>query len=133
MGDCERRVCLDHRHGRRLSAAQAQAVKRGLRLHAAFDAQADAERGPRGRCFIATHIFGAEAQQTVALRHYRDSVLKASSLGRRLIVGYYRAAPCVCAWLTRHPWGCVPIRFGLQLFVGYARWRCSWKEASHEG
>ena len=52
MGMCERRVALDHRHGRKVSAAQHEALQRGLRLHAAFDAQAAAERpGRRGRCF----------------------------------------------------------------------------------
>lgn len=129
MGACERRVCLDHRHGRRLTTAQAQAVSRGSRLHADFDAQADAEPGARGRCFIAAHVFGDEAPPTRVLRRYRDSVLKPSATRRRLIAGYYRGAPHVCAWLARHPLGCVPLRFVLRLFVGYARWRCSWKEA----
>ena len=77
MGMCERRVALDHRHGRKVSAAQHEALQRGLRLHAAFDAQAAAERpGRRGRCFIATHIFGSAAPQTEVLRRYRDGVLR---------------------------------------------------------
>src|SRR6218665_2175668 len=90
MGACERRVVLEHRHGRRVSAAQQDAIRRGSRLHAAFGAPARAGRGGMGggggwegvleggagggqvgagsRCFIATHVFGSRAPQTEALR-----------------------------------------------------------------
>lgn len=132
MGMCERRVALDHRHGRKVSAAQHEALQRGLRLHAAFDAQAAAERpGRRGRCFIATHIFGSAAPQTEVLRRYRDGVLRTSGPGCRLIVWYYRAAPLVCAWLCRHPWACIPLRHALSLMVWYAGWRCRRMEVHH--
>ncbi|AEF88862.1 hypothetical protein DelCs14_1842 [Delftia sp. Cs1-4] len=129
MGMCERRMVLEHRHGRRLSAGQHEAVLRGRRLHAAFDAQAEAgQAGLRGRCFIATQVFGSTAPQTSVLRRYRDRVLRASAPGRCLIAWYYRAAPRVCAWLARHPWARVPVRQGLRLVVLYAHWRCSCEE-----
>lgn len=133
MGMCERRVVLEHRHGRRMSATQREAIARGLRLHAAFDAQADAEQaGRRGRCFIATYIFGSTAPQTEVLRAYRDGVLRVGVTGRCLIFWYYRASPHVCAWLTRHPWACTPVRRGLSILVRYARWRCH-RKAGHHG
>jgi len=132
MGACERRVVLEHRHGRRVSAAQQDAIRRGSRLHAAFDAQAGAGQvGAGSRCFIATHVFGSRAPQTEALRRYRDGVLRASGPGRLLILWYYRGAPHVCTWLARHPWACAPVRACLCLLVGYARWRCRWTGSGH--
>lgn len=132
MGMCERRIVLEHRYGRRLSAAGREAVRRGLRLHAAFEAQAAAgEGGGRGHCFIATHVFGGKAPQTEALRRYRDRVLRYSAAGRVLIAWYYRAAPRICVWLARHAWACGPVRHCLRLVVLYAQWRCRFLECSH--
>ena len=40
-------------------------------------------------CFVATACFGSDAQETVALRHWRDSVLINYVVGRNFIVWYY--------------------------------------------
>ena len=40
-------------------------------------------------CFVATACFGSDAQETIALRHWRDSVLINYALGRNFISWYY--------------------------------------------
>lgn len=132
MGACERKVVLDRRHGRQLSKAQRQAVERGLRLHAVFLEQAGAPGDGRGgRCFIATLVYGADAPQTRALRRYRDEVLRHHAIGRLSIRWYYRAAPGMCSWLSRHPWASTCVRACLRAPVAYARWRCHRAEVHH--
>lgn len=41
-------------------------------------------------CFVATACFGSDAQETVALRHWRDNVLINYTFGRNFIVWYYK-------------------------------------------
>lgn len=45
------------------------------------------------RCFIATHLYGQHANETVVLRNYRDSVLLKSRIGRFCVSLYYRCSP----------------------------------------
>jgi hypothetical protein len=54
----------------------------------------------RGRCFVATLVFG-EAPETRVLRRFRDRVMRPRPLGRRLIALYYRCAPRLCRFLKR--------------------------------
>jgi cold shock CspA family protein len=51
-----------------------------------------------GYCYIATHVFGDDAPETMTLRAFRDLMLSRSAGGRLLIGLYYRIAP----WLVRH-------------------------------
>ena len=130
MGACERMLVLEHRHGRVLSQEQQHAAQRGRRLHEAFLREGEAPPGAaRGRCFIATCVFGADAAETAALRRYRDRVLRASPGGRCLIAWYYRIAPACCDWLGRHPAWCRPVRGFLRLFAHWAALRCRRREA----
>lgn len=100
MGVCERLVLFEHRYGSRRSAQQRAAMARGDREHRRFFLEGQLER--RGRCFIATLVFGEGAEVTT-LRLFRDRVLRRSSLGRRFILAYYRTAPGVCRLLEWHP------------------------------
>jgi len=106
MGRCERLVVFEHVHGRRRTNNQQRDRKRGLLAHEQFEREgldamsAAAQR--RGRCFIATCVFG-DSWQTRTLRRFRDEVLRPSPWGRWLIRRYYLAGPGLCVVLRRRP------------------------------
>ncbi len=114
MGICERLVVFEHRHGKRPSAQQRAALERGLRAHADFARSAGGRGGRAGRCFIATHVFGDVAPETVVLRAFRDRVLRPSAVGRSVIVHYYRVAPAICRLFDRWPLARIPARVVLR-------------------
>lgn len=126
MGTCERMIWLEQRMGRRRTAQQEAAVRRGLAEHARFFDQSKRLMNSKsehrtGRCFVATMLLAQRPQATphlVALRAYRDHVLKRSMLGRRLVLHYYRMGPMLCRILTRHAWLQRPAR---AVVVGLAR------------
>ena len=100
MGVCERLVLFEHRYGPQRSAQQLVAMKRGDREHRRFFLEGQIER--RGRCFIATLVYGA-GEEVTTLRSFRDRVMRPTRLGRALILAYYRTAPGVCRFLECHP------------------------------
>jgi hypothetical protein len=103
MGVCERLVVFEHHEGKRPTPAQKAALHRGLQAHRQFASEGASEAARRGRCFIATHVFG-EGTETQVLRRFRDGYLRPTRAGRRLILFYYRAAPTVCQAMERWPW-----------------------------
>jgi len=54
-------------------------------------------------CFVASRLFGNEAPETVKLRHFRESFLKALFPGRILIRLYRRLGPSLAALHERNP------------------------------
>ncbi len=106
MGRCERLVVFEHLHGRRRTARQQEDRKRGLLAHEQFQREGlDAMSSSslrRGRCFIATCVFG-DSWQTRILRRFRDEVLRPRPWGRWLIWRYYLAGPGMCVVLSRWP------------------------------
>lgn len=102
MGVCERLVVFEHHEGKRPTPAQKAALKRGLRAHRQFASEGASEVPRRGRCFIATHVFG-EGPETQVLRRLRDRCLRPTRAGRCLILFYYRLAPTVCQAMERCP------------------------------
>ena len=50
-------------------------------------------------CYIATHIFGANSQEVMFLRKWRDRVLNTSSLGRLFVKLYYVLSPVLLTCL----------------------------------
>ena len=100
MGVCERLVLFEHRYGPQRSAQQLVAMKRGDREHRRVFLEGRIER--RGRCFIATLIYG-EGEEVTMLRSFRDRVMRPTRFGRALILAYYRTAPGVCRFLEWHP------------------------------
>lgn len=62
-------------------------------------------RGNRGPCFIATAVFEDEpaAWELLALRRFRDEVLKQSSMGRAFVLFYYRHSPPIAKRLQHSP------------------------------
>ncbi|WP_310728099.1 CFI-box-CTERM domain-containing protein [Burkholderia multivorans] len=55
-------------------------------------------------CFIASAVYGSyDAPEVVALRAFRDNVLRATKAGRWTIRAYYRASPPFARFLHAHP------------------------------
>ena len=124
MGRCERLVVFEHLHGSRRTAWQREARARGLVEHEQFYREGRAASGQadrKGRCFIATCVFG-EAWQTEMLRRFRDEALRPSAWGRWVIRLYYRGAPGICIVLRRWPPLQVPVRMALGAIATGLRW-----------
>ena len=124
MGRCERLVVFEHLHGIRRAAGQQRARARGLVEHEHFYREglaATAQAARKGRCFIATCVFG-EAWQTEVLRRFRDEALRPSVWGRQVIRLYYRGAPGICVVLRRWPALQVPMRVVLGAIATGLRW-----------
>lgn len=106
MGFCERWVVLEHRHGRPRVARLGAARERGIEAHARFERQGrlalQAGQGRKGRCSVATPIFG-DAWQTETLRDFRDTVLRRRRWGRAAVYAYDRLGPRICAVLRAFP------------------------------
>ncbi len=103
MGVCESLVLFEHRYGRQRSAQQRKDMAQGNREHRRFFREGQDQPVRKGRCLIATLVYGDEREVSV-LRVFRDGVLRPSIFGRGVILGYYRAAPVVCRMLMGHPW-----------------------------
>ncbi|MGJ9418777.1 CFI-box-CTERM domain-containing protein [Massilia sp. CMS3.1] len=109
MGVCERLVVFEHHFGKRRSLRQRGAIKRGQIAHKQFYRDgasisgAGSASAEKGRCYIATLIFGA-GPETAALRAFRDRVLRPYSAGRWCIGMHYRTAPLMCSALKHHAW-----------------------------
>lgn len=102
MGVCEWLVLFEHQRGARRTAQQLQDLARGRDAHDRFHQQGQAEGARRGRCFVATLVFG-ESWETQVLRDFRNQVMRPSVTGQRLIAAYYRMAPVVGTLLMQWP------------------------------
>ena len=116
MGVCERLVVFEHRYGKRRSPEQHQAIKRGLREHERFYEAGICESAKRGRCYIATYVFG-ESRETVMLREFRERALRPYAVGRWAISLYYRTAPAICRCMARWPFLRTMVRALLRIVV----------------
>ncbi|WP_430869464.1 CFI-box-CTERM domain-containing protein [Cupriavidus basilensis] len=110
MGVCERLVVFEHRLGKRKTVEQQSASERGIAAHAQFYQEGLADAARKGRCYIATAVYG-EGWQTTALRFVRDCYLRPHSAGRWMIAAYYRSSPGICRVLERHPWWLIGARW----------------------
>lgn len=131
MGVCERLVKFEHHCGRRRTSDQLQALDRGRRAHERFYLDRHDDGRSRGRCFVATLLFG-EAPQTRVLRRFRDQVMRPRPMGRRLIALYYRSAPTVCGFLERRPNLRPIVRWMLCGFASFAARWLEWQEHLHD-
>jgi hypothetical protein len=95
MGVCERLVFFEHHYGKRSTASQRAAIARGLEEHDRFYREGIGISAKKGRCYIATLVFGT-SWEVIALRAFRDEVLRPCAPGRRLILLYYRTAHTLC-------------------------------------
>ncbi|MGA7951724.1 MAG: CFI-box-CTERM domain-containing protein [Thiobacillaceae bacterium] len=103
MGVCERLVVFEHRYGKHSAASQRAAIHRGLKEHDHFYRDGVRVSEGKGRCYIATLIFGPGREAT-SLRMFRDRVLRPNATERWPIGMCYRTAPRVCTALERWPW-----------------------------
>ncbi|MCK9516226.1 MAG: CFI-box-CTERM domain-containing protein [Ottowia sp.] len=54
-------------------------------------------------CFVATACFGSPDVTTViTLRRYRESILKKTTIGRRMVFWYYKLSPPIARYLDKH-------------------------------
>lgn len=132
MGVCERLVVFEHHEGKRPTPAQRVALERGLRAHRQFASEGASEAARKGRCFIATHVFG-EGPETQVLRRFRDRFLRPTRAGRCLILAYYRLAPPVCRAMQRWPATRPAARAAVGPLVWLARHLLADQETSHVG
>ena len=102
MGFCEKRVQLAYMYGEQATPEQRKAMARGQGAHKRYLEEGLAATSDR-RCFVATFVFGPDAQETQVLRAYRDAVLLRQRWGRVLVAAYYRIAPSVCRVMERLP------------------------------
>lgn len=59
---------------------------------------------PGGHCFVATVAFGSPMEPAVRiLRRFRDQVLMPTSMGRGMVVAYYRWGPVAAEWISDRP------------------------------
>jgi hypothetical protein len=130
MGVCERLVVFEHFEGKRPTPAQSAALQRGLRAHRQFAAEGGSESTRKGRCFIATHVFG-EGQETQVLRRFRDRYLRPTYAGRRVILVYCRLAPRVCRAMERWPMTRSAVRAVIKPLVWLATCLLADQEGSH--
>lgn len=125
MGFCERWVVLERRHGRPRVARLEAARARGTEAHARFERQGrlalQAGQRRKGRCFVATMIFG-DAWQAETLRDFRDTVLRRRRWGRALVYAYYRLGPRVCTALQASPAMLRLARWGVDRAARLWRW-----------
>jgi hypothetical protein len=63
-----------------------------------------------GSCFIATEIYGREADEVQLLRQLRDRRLLPNKFGRRLVSVYYRVSPSIIPLMRRSSLVRVPLR-----------------------
>ena len=71
-----------------------------------------------GRCFVATACYGdAEHPTVVALRYFRDDVLRRSTAGRWFTAWYYRRGPAWAAIVARRPRVAALMRAALGVLV----------------
>lgn len=113
MGTCERLMLLERLLGKRRTAEQDEASRRGLAAHARFfdesqrlmTGEAHRKTSKTGRCFVATLLLDDSDQargQLATLRALRDQVLKPTKPGRWFVLRYYQVGPSLCRILIRH-------------------------------
>lgn len=132
MGVCERLVVFEHFDGKQPTPEQRSALQRGLRAHRQFASESASEAARRGRCFIATHVFG-EGPETQVLRCFRERFLRPTRPGRRLILAYYRLAPTVCCAMEKWPSTRSAVRSAIRPLVWFAQRLLAEEGANHVG
>lgn len=107
---CERKVALDDRLGRDETVEGREAKQRGNELHRKAEAAGSGQytrhssgRMQDRRCFIATSVYGADAEETQKLRDWRDDTLEPHTWGRVLIKTYYKVSPYVLKVIEPRP------------------------------
>lgn len=102
---CERKIYLKAKYGTRKDSNASMADKaRGKALHKRAEHQNHEHRKVDKRCFIASCVYGIDAEETVFLRKFRDDSLSSSLLGRMFIQSYYKISPGIAVLLANNKW-----------------------------
>jgi hypothetical protein len=97
MGVCERKMLFEHRYGKRPSDEQLTSMRRGLREHQRFYRDRHLDSSRKGRCYVATLVFGESWQTQMriyALCERRDGTL-AERVAARQACSIALCATCV--------------------------------------
>ena len=125
---CEQKALFERLHREALTPEQEQRIADGNRGHAGFLEQAFAVNPSVGSsekkpwCFVASCVFGQAAPETVALRAFRDRVLRRTVAGRALIRLYYRRSPAAVRLIDQHAWVRPPLRLLLRAAAAVSAW-----------
>ena len=71
-------------------------------MHIDYEAKQAKESSSSG-CFIATAACGINSEEVIILRHFRDTVLLNSVLGRLLVRIYYKISPFIASLIKGSP------------------------------
>lgn len=67
-------------------------------------------------CIIEA-LYGTGSQETLAIRHYRDTVLAANQAGRTIITLYYKVSPGLSALYRQHPHARSVLKKSIDVFL----------------
>jgi hypothetical protein len=68
-------------------------------MHIKYESKPDKE-GKSSSCFIATAACGIDSEEVIILRHFRDTVLLDSALGRLFVKTYYCVSPPIASLIA---------------------------------
>lgn len=129
---CEQKVVLDRLHGSTRSEDLLAKANHGVLEHARFERNGYASQpttllakiGGRTasgstdrRCFVASHVFGSDAEPTHWLRSWRDQVLTPTIAGRAAVRLYYLLSPAIVRLLMLFPRATPPVRAAVAAVV----------------
>lgn len=102
---CERKIYLKAKYGQRKDSSASMVDKaRGKALHKRAEHQNHEHRNVDKRCFIASCVYGIDAEETIFLRGFRDNSLRRYLLGRIFIQSYYKVSPSIATLLSKNKW-----------------------------
>lgn len=118
LAACERQAAFDHRLGRKRSRAWRRRAEEGENEHRRYSRRLAVEKSMSDpRCFIASAVFGPDANETNALRAWRDLNLLDTAFGRAFVASYYFVSPPIAAVLSRARALRAAARFLLRAFI----------------
>jgi len=95
LGACEKKAHLSFIHGNRFSEFQQKLMRKGTIAHEENRKNVLSGKENDKRCFIASEVYGPDAEQTHYLRAFRDQRLLPNPLGKIFVTFYYRYSPLV--------------------------------------
>jgi hypothetical protein len=119
---CEQKIVFDLQHGQIRSPQQERAAKAGTRAHENFE-RTGRVASVDGRCFVASAVYGSEAEETDALRLWRDRVLLAQWWGPLAVRLYYATSPVLVRLMRLAP---SLARLARTVLDGFGRRRGLW-------
>ena len=95
-------MVFDEQYGLVLSRERKQAISHGNHVHDRIYRCGHKLTSSDRRCFIASAVFGVDAEETVLLRQFRDRKLLPCCAGRWMVLLYYKVSPTIAMFLKEH-------------------------------